>query len=72
MLGRKPIRSPWIPRSELPPKEPLLVSNVKVQTGKSRPCLVATDSGYSDIDVSARVYPIQGSFIGYQCSKRAA
>ena len=47
-----------------------LVSNVKVETGKSRPFLVATDSGYSDIDVSARVYPIQGSFTGYQCSKR--
>jgi hypothetical protein len=49
-----------------------LVSNVGVQVGASRPFEEASDSGASDIDVSALVYPIEGHMISYQCNRRDA
>ena len=49
-----------------------LVSNVTVQIGKSRPYSEGSDSGASDIDVTAAVYPIQGRVTGYQCNRRDA
>jgi hypothetical protein len=49
-----------------------LVSNVTVQTGKSRPYSVLADGGHSDIDVSAAIYPIQGRFTDFQCNRRDA
>jgi hypothetical protein len=48
-----------------------LASDVVVEIGKSRP-YSRSDSGPTDIDVSARVYPIQGNFTTYQCSRRDA
>jgi hypothetical protein len=49
-----------------------LVSNVTVQTGKSRPYSAWSDSGATDIDVTQAVYPIQGRFTDYQCNRRDA
>jgi hypothetical protein len=49
-----------------------LVSNVTVQIGASRPYAEASDSGASDIDPTAAVYPIQGRVTGYQCNRRDA
>ena len=42
-----------------------LVSNVTVQVGKSRPYSAWSDSGASDIDPTAAVYPIQGRVTSY-------
>ena len=49
-----------------------LVSNVTVQTGKSRPYSAWSDSGATDMDVTQAVYPIQGRLTAYQCSRRDA
>ena len=49
-----------------------LVSNVTVQTGKSRPYSVLADGGRHDIDVSAAIYPIQGRFTDFRCNRRDA
>jgi hypothetical protein len=49
-----------------------LVSDVTVQTGKSRPYSSWSDSGHTDIDVSAAVWPIQGRVTTFQCSRRDA
>jgi hypothetical protein len=45
-----------------------LVENVKVEIGGSRPYNAYTDSGAADIDTTAPVYPIRGSFDQYQCA----
>jgi hypothetical protein len=49
-----------------------LVSDVTVQTGKSRPYSGWSDSGHTDIDTTAAVWPIQGQMTNYQCSRRDA
>jgi len=49
-----------------------LVSGVTVQIGKSRPYSAWSDSGHTDIDVTAPVWPIQGSISNFQCSRRDA
>lgn len=46
----------------------LLVDNVRVQVGATRPFQALTDS-YTDIDHAAPVYPIRGSFVEYSCSE---
>jgi|SRR6185437_12740463 len=49
-----------------------LVSDVSVEIAKPRPYSAWYDSGHGDIDVEARVYPIQGHFSDFQCSRRDA
>jgi hypothetical protein len=49
-----------------------LVSDVTVQIGRSRPYSAYSDGGATDIDSSAAVWPIQGRFTSYQCSRRDA
>jgi len=49
-----------------------LVSDVTVQTGKSRPYSGWSDSGHTDIDTTAAVWPIQGQVTSFQCSRRDA
>ena len=49
-----------------------LVSDVTVRTGKSRPYSAWSDSGHTDIDTTAAVWPIQGRLTSYQCSRRDA
>ncbi|HEY3800880.1 MAG TPA: hypothetical protein VGL58_21205 [Caulobacteraceae bacterium] len=46
-----------------------LVANAVVQIGKSRPYSSWYDSGHGDIDVSRAVYPIQGHYTAYQCTR---
>jgi hypothetical protein len=46
-----------------------LVQNVNIQIGKSRPFVYNTDAGLAGIDLTAAVYPLQGSYTGYFCSK---
>lgn len=43
-----------------------LVEDVKVEVGKPRPYQVRVDS-HPDIDTTAPVYPVRGSFSQYQC-----
>ena len=45
----------------------ILMENVQVEVGKSRPYSAFTDSGAGDIDNSQPVYPIRGSADYYQC-----
>ena len=49
-----------------------LVSNVTVQIAKGRPYSAWSDSGASEIDPTATVYPIQGRITTFQCSRRDA
>lgn len=45
-----------------------LIQDVKVQVGKSRPFVYWTDAGLTNIDLTATVYPLQGSYTGYFCT----
>jgi hypothetical protein len=45
-----------------------LVQDVKLQIGKARPFVYWTDAGLAGIDLTATVYPLQGSYTGYFCS----
>jgi hypothetical protein len=47
----------------------LLLENVQVQAGISRPYSAFTDSGAGDIDPSQRVYPIRGKADYYGCAE---
>ena len=44
-----------------------LIQDVKLQVGKSRPFVYWTDAGLAGIDLTATVYPLQGSYTGYFC-----
>ena len=44
-----------------------LVQDVKLQIGKSRPFVYETDAGMPGIDLTAQVYPLQGSYTAYMC-----
>lgn len=46
-----------------------LDDSVRVQVGRPRPYNHGTD-GYQDIDVRRPIYPIRGSFVRYQCTRR--
>lgn len=47
-----------------------LMDQVTVQVGRGRRFQMSTDA-MSDIDPSATVYPIRGSYVSYSCSTRA-
>ena len=49
-----------------------LLEDVKVQVGAGRPYNSITDSLYTDIDVTALIYPLRGSYVQYQCSELSA
>ena len=44
-----------------------LVQDVKLQFGKSRPFAYNTDAELPGIDLTAQVYPLQGSYTAYMC-----
>ena len=44
-----------------------LVTDVVVEVGKGRPFNPATDS-FTSVDPSQPVYPIRGSYVGWQCA----
>jgi len=44
-----------------------LVQDVKLQIGKSRPFVYESDAGLPSIDLTAQVYPLQGSYTAYMC-----
>jgi len=44
-----------------------LYQDVKVQIGSSRPYLITSDSYLAQIDPTAIVYPIRGSYTSYAC-----
>jgi len=44
-----------------------LVQDVTLQIGKSRPFVYYTDAGLPGIDLTAQVYPLQGSYTAYFC-----
>jgi len=44
-----------------------LIQDVKIQIGKPRPFAEWTDAGLPGIDLTATVYPLQGSYTGYFC-----
>jgi hypothetical protein len=44
-----------------------LVQDVKLQFGKSRPFVYNTDAELPGIDLTAQVYPLQGSYTAYMC-----
>ncbi len=46
-----------------------LVEDVRVQVGRGRPFQYRSDA-FPDVDPTALVYPIRGSFVQYQCSTR--
>jgi hypothetical protein len=43
-----------------------LVTDIVIEVGKGRPFNALTDS-YTDIDPSQPIYPIRGSYVGWQC-----
>jgi hypothetical protein len=45
-----------------------LIQDVKVQVGKPRPFNNWSDLGLLNIDLTATVYPLQGSYTGYFCN----
>jgi hypothetical protein len=45
-----------------------LIQDVKLQIGKPRPFVYWTDAGLAGIDLTATVYPLQGSYTGYFCN----
>jgi hypothetical protein len=47
-----------------------LYQNVSVQVGRGRPFQMGTDA-FEDVDPSAAVYPIRGSFVQYMCGRRS-
>lgn len=55
--------------SEYDAKLLYLVEQVSVQVGRGRQFQYATDA-FKDVDPTAPVYPIRGSFVQYQCSLR--
>jgi len=44
-----------------------LIQDVKIQIGKPRPFAEWTDAGLPGIDLTATVFPLQGSYTGYFC-----
>ena len=44
-----------------------LIQDVKLQIGKPRPFAMWTDGGLLNVDATATVYPLQGSYTGYFC-----
>jgi hypothetical protein len=44
-----------------------LVQDVKIEIGKPRKFIYATDAGMPGIDVDALVYPLQGDYSAYLC-----
>jgi len=44
-----------------------LVQDVKIEMGSSRPFVYQTDAGLPGIDLTAKVYPLRGSYTAYFC-----
>jgi hypothetical protein len=44
-----------------------LIQDVKLQIGKPRPFAEWTDGGLLNVDLTATIYPLQGSYTGYFC-----
>lgn len=45
-----------------------LLQDVKIEMGASRPFLEQTDAGLPGIDLTARVYPLRGSYTSFFCN----
>jgi hypothetical protein len=45
-----------------------LIQDVKLQIGKPRPFVEWTDGGLLNVDLTATIYPLQGSYTGYFCN----
>jgi len=44
-----------------------LLQDVKIEMGTSRPFVYQTDAGLPGIDLTAKVYPLRGSYTSYFC-----